>query len=67
MRALPYVVWVGDSILGYGQESFDLSSISVVTFDSSKLTAGKTIAISYGEEGPMQVLTEKLSFDNTAQ
>ena len=44
-----------------GQESPDLSSISVVTFDNSKLIEGATIAVSYGKDGPLTLLPEKLS------
>ncbi len=66
-RAMPLVVWIGNSIFGYGQESIDSSSISAVTFDNSKLIEGATIAISYGESGPRTVLLEKLSIGKSSR
>lgn len=62
VRAMPPTIWVGDTLLGQGAESPDLSSITAVTFDGSILVEGAPIALSYGKEGRRMVLPEKLSF-----
>jgi hypothetical protein len=58
--ALPLVVWINNTKLGFGQPSPDLSTITAVTFDRSLLHDGATLAISYGENGVKTKLPEKL-------
>ena len=50
VRALPPVVWIDDTPVGYGVENEDLNTITVVTFDSSLLREGATIYLSYGDK-----------------
>ena len=64
VRALPPVVWVGDTAIGYGIESEDLDEITVVTFDRSLLKDGASIYLSYGSKDDREgraELPEKLS------
>lgn len=60
VRALPYIIWVGDIMVGNARESGDLSALSAVTFDRSVLVEGATVSISYGENGPRLELPERL-------
>jgi len=63
VRALPPVIWIGDTAVGYGVESEDLDAITAVTFDSSLLREGATIYLSYGDKkskGDRVALPEKL-------
>ncbi len=63
MRALPPVIWIGDTAVGYGVESEDLDAITAVTFDSSLLREGATIYLSYGDKRSKEdrvALPEKL-------
>jgi hypothetical protein len=48
VRALPAVVWIDDTPVGYGVESEDLDAITAVTFDGSLLRDGATLYLSYG-------------------
>lgn len=50
VRALPPVIWVDDTVVGYGIESVDLDAITAVTFDYSLLREGATIYLSYGDK-----------------
>jgi hypothetical protein len=64
VRDMPYVIWVGDKALGAGQESVDLSSISVVTFDPTLLRNGSTISVSAGFDATRRTdLPDKLSIN----
>lgn len=66
VRAMPAVVWIDDEAIGYGVESEDLDSITVVTFDSSVLRDGATIYLSYGDKKDKkdrEALPEKLKLD----
>lgn len=65
--ALPIVVWLDGVLLGFGQPSPDLSAISAITFDHSRLHEGATIAVSYGEHGVKTELPEKLKQSNAYQ
>jgi hypothetical protein len=64
VRALPPVVWIDDTPVGYGIENEDLDTITVVTFDSSLLREGATIYLSYGDKEDKKdrvALPEKLT------
>ena len=50
VRALPGVIWIDDTAVGYGVESEDLDAITAVTFDYSPLRDGATIYLSYGDK-----------------
>ena len=50
VRALPPVVWIDETPVGYGVESEDLDAITVVTFDSTLLNEGATLYVSYGDK-----------------
>jgi hypothetical protein len=66
VRALPPVVWVDDTAVGYGIENEDLNTITVVTFDSSLLREGATIYLSYGDKedkADRVALPEKLTLE----
>ena len=66
VRALPPVVWIDDTPIGYGVESEDLDAITVVTFDPSLLSEGATIYLSYGDKKDKSdrvALPEKLKLD----
>lgn len=64
VRALPPVIWVDDVAVGYGIESEDLTTITVVTFDGALLREGATIYLSYGDKENKEdrtALPEKLT------
>ncbi len=46
VRDMPYTIWIDGTLLGPGQESPDLSELSIVTFDPTVLRNGSTIAVS---------------------
>lgn len=50
VRAMPAVVWIGDTAIGYGVENEDLTEITAVTFDESVLVEGEGIFLSYGDK-----------------
>jgi hypothetical protein len=50
VRAMPAVVWIGDSAIGYGVENEDLTEITAVTFDESVLVDGAGVFLSYGDK-----------------
>ncbi len=50
VRALPPVLWIDDTAVGFGVESEDLDSITAVTFDASLLREGATLYLSYGDK-----------------
>src|SRR5215203_1597844 len=50
VRALPAVIWVDDQIVGYGIENEALSQITAITFDSSLISEGGVVSLSYGED-----------------
>ena len=49
VRSLPAVIWIDDEIVGFGIENKNLSEITAVTFDSSLITDGGVVSLSYGE------------------
>lgn len=66
VRALPPVVWIDDTPVGYGVENEDLNTITVITFDSALLSEGATIYLSYGDKKDKSdriALPEKLKLD----
>ena len=66
VRALPAVVWVDDTAVGYGVESEDLDTITAVTFDESLLREGATLYLSYGDKAnksERSALPEKLKLN----
>jgi hypothetical protein len=50
VRAMPAVVWVGDTAIGYGVENEDLTEITAVTFDESAIVEGASLFLSYGDK-----------------
>jgi len=48
VRAMPAIVWLDDVAVGYGTESTDLKSLSVIIFNRNALREGATISVSYG-------------------
>ena len=50
VRALPPVIWINDTAVGYGVESEDLDAITTVTYDYSLLRDGAIIYLSYGDK-----------------
>ena len=50
VRAMPPVVWIDDTAVGYGVENEDLNEMTVITFDASLLREGATLYLSYGDE-----------------
>jgi hypothetical protein len=66
VRALPPVIWIDDTAVGYGVENEDLDAITVITYDSSLLREGATIYLSYGDKEDKKdrsALPEKLKLD----
>ena len=64
VRAMPPVVWVGDTAVGYGVENEELTEITAVTYDESLLVEGATLYLSYGDKENKEdrtALPEKLS------
>ena len=49
VRAMPAVIWLDDQIVGYGIENESLSQITAITFDSSLISEGAVVSLSYGE------------------
>ena len=63
VRALPPVVWIDDTPIGYGVESEDLDAITAITFDSTLINEGATLYLSYGDKEDKEhrvALPEKL-------
>jgi len=50
VRAMPPVIWIDDTPVGYGVENEDLNAITAVTFDSTLLREGATLYLSYGDK-----------------
>jgi hypothetical protein len=66
VRAMPPVIWIDDTAVGYGVESEDLDAITVITYDPSLLREGATIYLSYGDKEDKKdrsALPEKLKLD----
>jgi hypothetical protein len=64
VRAMPAVIWVDDTAIGYGIESEDLTEITVITYDEAALKDGATIYLSYGDKKNKEdrsALPEKLT------
>lgn len=50
VRALPPVIWIDETPIGYGIESEDLDAITAITFDPTLLDEGATLYLSYGDK-----------------
>lgn len=50
VRALPPIIWIDDTPIGYGIESEDLDAITVITYDPTLLSEGATLYLSYGDK-----------------
>ncbi|MDQ1589709.1 MAG: hypothetical protein QOG71_336 [Pyrinomonadaceae bacterium] len=50
VRAMPPVIWLDETAIGYGIENEDLNEITVITYDESALVEGATIYLSYGDK-----------------
>jgi hypothetical protein len=70
VRAMPAVIWVDDTAIGYGIENEELTEITVITYDESVLTEGATIYLSYGDKKNKEdrsALPEKLTLGGAAK
>jgi hypothetical protein len=70
VRALPAVIWLDDTAIGYGIESEDLTEITVITYDEAALAEGATIYLSYGDKKNKEdraALPEKLKLNGAAR
>jgi hypothetical protein len=66
VRAMPPVIWLDDTAVGYGIENEELTEITVITYDESALAEGATIYLSYGDKKNKEdrtALPEKLKFN----
>lgn len=54
-RALPWVVWIGETRL-MAFESMDLSSLVAVSFERELISPGMTVSVSYGMMGGRRAL-----------
>ena len=66
VRAMPPVIWLDETAIGYGIENEDLNEITVITYDESALTEGATIYLSYGDKQNKEdrtALPEKLKLN----
>jgi hypothetical protein len=50
VRAMPPVIWVGDTAVGFGVENEELTEITAVTYDDSLIVEGATLYLSYGDK-----------------
>jgi hypothetical protein len=70
VRAMPAVIWVDDTAIGYGIENEDLTEITVITYDEAALAEGATIYLSYGDKTNKEdraALPEKLTLNGAAK
>lgn len=70
VRAMPAVIWLDDTAIGYGIESEDLTEITVITYDEAALVEGATIYLSYGDKKNKEdrtPLPEKLKLGGAAR
>ena len=70
VRAMPPVIWLDDTAIGYGIESEELDEITVITYDEALFTEGATIYLSYGDKKNKEdrsALPEKLKLDGAAK
>lgn len=68
VRAMPPVIWLDETAIGYGIENEDLNEITVITYDEAALTEGATIYLSYGDKQNKEdrtALPEKLKLNGT--
>jgi hypothetical protein len=66
VRAMPAVIWLDETAIGYGIENEDLNEITVITYDESALVEGATIYLSYGDKKNKEdrtALPEKLKLN----
>jgi hypothetical protein len=66
VRAMPAVIWLDETAIGYGIESEDLTAITVITYDEAALKDGATIYLSYGDKQNKEgraALPEKLKLN----
>ena len=65
VRAMPAMIWIDDQMVGLGIENESLSEITAITFDSSLLTDGGVVSLSYG--GDKEKLSPKLKLKRGGQ
>src|SRR6185369_11205963 len=65
VRAMPAMIWVDDQMVGLGIENETLSEITAITFDSSLITEGGVVSLSYG--GDKEKLSPKLHLKQGGQ
>ena len=64
VRAMPPVIWVDDTAVGFGVENEELTEITAITYDDSLLVEGATLYLSYGDKKDKEdrtALPEKLT------
>lgn len=70
VRAMPAVIWLDDTAIGYGIENEELNEITVITYDEAALAEGSTIYLSYGDKQNKEdrsALPEKLKLNGAAK
>ena len=70
VRAMPAVIWLNETAIGYGIENEELTEITAITYDESALTEGATIYLSYGDKKNKEdrsALPEKLKLNGAAK
>jgi hypothetical protein len=70
VRAMPAVIWLDDTAIGYGIENEELNEITVITYDEAALVEGATIYLSYGDKKNKEdrsALPEKLTLNGAAR
>jgi hypothetical protein len=70
VRAMPPVIWLDETAIGYGIESEELDEITVITYDEAALAEGATIYLSYGDKKNKEdrsALPEKLKLNGGAK
>ncbi|HEY0098948.1 MAG TPA: hypothetical protein VGB76_08330 [Pyrinomonadaceae bacterium] len=70
VRAMPAVIWLDETAIGYGIENEELTEITAITYDEAALTEGATIYLSYGDKKNKEdrsALPEKLKLNGVAK
>jgi hypothetical protein len=65
VRAMPAMIWIDDQMVGFGIENETLSEVTAITFDSSLITEGGVVSLSYG--GDKEKLSPKLHLKRGGQ
>jgi len=60
MTDLSWLIWVNDTLLGWGVGTED--KIMVAVFDRQLLPEGASIAVSFGESRPQEAIPERIHY-----